>query len=367
MARRFLTNLFAPKIGVVEQNGAGPSVLYIRSTDNIAADRTLTLNVSDADRSLTISGDVLMNQHVASTSSPTFASVTATLAPSSASHLTRKDYVDAADDSHQAAAENTAANAMMNHVIGSTSHHDADVIDVDTAAFTGVLDTGLQPDLQTILEAIEAHLTPTGVVAPFAGSTEPTGWLLCQGQAVSRTTYAALFAVIGTTYGAGDGSTTFNLPDLRSKFPVGKGTETWSDSLGETGGSKDAVVVDHSHDMTHGHADNFAVSSLGTTNVTSSSDSHSHTGTLTFPNPPAGLGTASGDVAKVGSGGYSRITRTGSISISSDAHTHTTNIAHGHSLTGSVTAFSGSTGPSGVSGANANLPPYVTLNYIIKV
>jgi len=62
---------------------------------------------------------------------------------------------------------------------------------------------------------------PTGVIAPFAGTSAPTGWALCAGQAVSRTTFAALFAVIDTTWGAGDGSTTFNLPDFRGRVPAG--------------------------------------------------------------------------------------------------------------------------------------------------
>jgi len=65
---------------------------------------------------------------------------------------------------------------------------------------------------------------PTGVVTMYGGATAPTGWLLCQGQAVSRTTYAALFAAIGTNFGTGDGSTTFNLPDMREVAPVGAGT-----------------------------------------------------------------------------------------------------------------------------------------------
>ena len=65
---------------------------------------------------------------------------------------------------------------------------------------------------------------PTGVVQAFAGSTTPQGWLLCDGSAVSRTDYAALFAVIGTTYGAGNGSTTFNLPNLVDKFIEGSAT-----------------------------------------------------------------------------------------------------------------------------------------------
>jgi microcystin-dependent protein len=62
----------------------------------------------------------------------------------------------------------------------------------------------------------------TGEVVPFAGSTAPAGALLCYGQQVSRTTYAGLFAVIGTAYGVGDGSTTFNLPDLRGRVAAGK-------------------------------------------------------------------------------------------------------------------------------------------------
>lgn len=63
---------------------------------------------------------------------------------------------------------------------------------------------------------------PAGTVNSYAGSTAPTGWLLCAGQNVSRTTYAGLFAAIGTTYGSGDGSTTFALPDLRGRVVAGE-------------------------------------------------------------------------------------------------------------------------------------------------
>lgn len=75
-------------------------------------------------------------------------------------------------------------------------------------------------------------LAPPGVVLPYAGATEPAGWLLCFGQAVSRVTYAGLFAAIGTTYGAGDGSTTFVLPDLRGRVPGGK------DNMGGTAANR---------------------------------------------------------------------------------------------------------------------------------
>jgi tail collar domain/collagen triple helix repeat protein len=63
--------------------------------------------------------------------------------------------------------------------------------------------------------------TPVGSMVAFASATPPSGWLLCDGRAVSRTTYAALFAAIGTAWGIGDGSTTFNLPDMRGRFPRG--------------------------------------------------------------------------------------------------------------------------------------------------
>lgn len=73
-----------------------------------------------------------------------------------------------------------------------------------------------------------AERVPIGGVFPFAGTTAPTGYLLCDGSAISRTTYAALFAEIGTAFGAGDGSTTFNVPDTRGIFIRGAGSQTIS-------------------------------------------------------------------------------------------------------------------------------------------
>ena len=73
-----------------------------------------------------------------------------------------------------------------------------------------------------VQDAVGALVTiPSGMLAPFAGTSAPSGWFLCYGQAVSRTTYAALFTAIGTTYGTGDGTTTFNLPDLRGRTIAG--------------------------------------------------------------------------------------------------------------------------------------------------
>jgi len=68
----------------------------------------------------------------------------------------------------------------------------------------------------------QGFVTPVGVIMPYAGTSEPDGWFFCYGQAVSRTTYDELFSALGTTYGSGNGSTTFNLPDLRGRIPIGK-------------------------------------------------------------------------------------------------------------------------------------------------
>lgn len=90
-----------------------------------------------------------------------------------------------------------------------------------------------QGEGRNIFKALD-ELIPAGVTLPYAGATAPSGFLLCQGQAVSRTTYARLFAAIGTLHGAGDGSTTFNVPDMRDKFPYGAG----KNALGKIGGEE---------------------------------------------------------------------------------------------------------------------------------
>lgn len=95
----------------------------------------------------------------------------------------------------------------------------------------------MKVDLKKWMKRV-TYSTPVGMIVGFAGSTAPTGWLLCQGQAVSRTTYAKLFAVIGTTFGSGDGSTTFNLPDARGRVLVGVGNSGATGSTNHTLGQK---------------------------------------------------------------------------------------------------------------------------------
>lgn len=115
-----------------------------------------------------------------------------------------------------------------------------------------------------------------GIMLPYGGSTAPYGWLLCYGQAVSRTTYAGLFEAIGTTWGSGDGSTTFNVPDMRGRGPVGKdnmggtaanrvtsgGSGINGTTLGAVGGAE-THTLDTTQIPAHNHAINNASGASG--------------------------------------------------------------------------------------------------------
>lgn len=186
-------------------------------------------------------------------------------------------------------------------------------------AFNGVVTTVTAPistanTMVATTEFVMNNGTPSGALMMWPTSTAPAGWLLCNGSAISRTTYATLFSIIGTTFGLGNGSTTFNLPDYRDRMPVGAGTLY---GIGGTGGSKDAIVVSHTHSLTGGN--------VSGTFVTGVSTSSSFTGT--------------GGSTSI----YSVSTTTGTPSYSSP-----------------------SVQSSGSSGTDANMPPYLGIQFIIK-
>ena len=112
---------------------------------------------------------------------------------------------------------------------------------------------------------------PAGVISMWASATAPNGWLICDGSPISRTTYAELFSVVGTTWGSGDGSTTFNIPDLRNKTIRAVGS---SYSLASTGGADSVVLTAnnlpvHTHAINDpGHTHTLVNASIATTNAT---------------------------------------------------------------------------------------------------
>lgn len=131
-------------------------------------------------------------------------------------------------------------------------------IDFSNNSEPAINDTNLNQMQLNIENAINSQVSgdtlPVGSIVAFSSATIPTNWLLCDGRAISRTEYALLFSIIGTTYGVGDGSTTFNLPNLKGRVPVGvDSSQTEFDTLGETGGEKThTLTVDEMPSHFHG-------------------------------------------------------------------------------------------------------------------
>lgn len=132
---------------------------------------------------------------------------------------------------------------------------------------------------------VKADLREIGEISDYAGGTAPSGWLFCSGQAVSRTTYAWLFGVLGTTYGAGDGSSTFNLPDYRGRVAIGKddmgGTAASRITSASTGGTNATTLGGTGGAQTH----TLSVSEM---------PSHNHTLNKDIVTVSGGSGLASG-------------------------------------------------------------------------
>jgi microcystin-dependent protein len=200
------------------------------------------------------------------------------------------------------------------------------------------------------------EIIPAGVIWEYGGAAAPTGWLLCNGAAVSRATYAALFAIIGTTYGSGDGSTTFNVPDRRDRVSVGAGS---SYSRGQTGG---AVTATTSTDGSHNHTGNTG----GTTLTVAQIPGHQHTGSTstngdhnhTFQTGTGGSGGTAGTVPTGFNGAFSTLTVS---TAGAHSHTFTTNATGGSEVHSHTITTDGSHNHT-----VSTLQPYLASTFIIK-
>jgi len=150
--------------------------------------------------------------------------------------------------------DNTRLNYAIEHMVYSSERDQEDAVaTINADTLGGYLPTDFAK--QEAFDKLESIKPKAGFIYPLAGATVPEGFLLCDGAAYSRTEYKELFAAIGTIYGAGDGSTTFNVPNLQTRVPVGSGNGY---ELGSTGGEeKHTLTVDEmpSHAHTRGTMD----------------------------------------------------------------------------------------------------------------
>lgn len=221
-------------------------------------------------------------------------------------------------------------------------------------------------------------ILPTGMIVDYAGSAAPSGWLLCDGSAYNRTTYAALFAVIGTTYGAGDGSTTFNVPDFRGRVAVGAGTGSGltARTRGQSFGSETATaeLISHQHTIDHDH---------GYAATYDANHDHTHgysgtTGTENQGHKHSGNESGGEFVSTVGGTGAGILT--GGSGYTYQLKTNFPDTLHNHNFSGTTGGassathahgidlpnFTGSSGWTGSNTGHPNVQPSLVANKIIR-
>ena len=203
-----------------------------------------------------------------------------------------------------------------------------------------------QAAILAVLAEYEASLAgvPIGAMMSYGGAAAPTGWLLCYGQAVNRTTYAALFAVLGTAYGPGDASTTFNLPDKRGRVPIGADNMggTPANRVTEAGSGVDATALGNSGGSQLAQADTITTTSSAVSVV----DDPGHIHVINL-NTNGGGGGGSGEITSIA----------GSTTTPGKTQSASTGITVATSVTVSAA--------SSLTGTSQNMPPVQVDNIII--
>lgn len=214
-------------------------------------------------------------------------------------------------------------------------------------------------------QSVQPSVFPVGILQMFAGSTAPVGWLLCDGSNISRTTYASLFSVIGTTYGVGDGNTTFTLPDCRGRVPMGtgQGSGLTNRPLGSTAGSENTTLaVANLPSHTHGFTPTGSLNTESShTHGSANAGSHGHTS-----NNSLLMYVGAGGGANLSAGSTYQIYNLNATIQNNGDHSHgstNSNTGHTHSFTGNPGTTDGG---SGTATAITNMQPSLAVNFIIK-
>lgn len=195
---------------------------------------------------------------------------------------------------------------------------------------------------------------PTGTILMFAATPAPTGWLICDGSAISRTLYSELYRLIGTNFGSGDGTTTFNVPDMRGRIPVGYGSYGGHSDVATIGNNENVAAANRrpSHNHTNGITYTHTLTLMNHAHVLNWSN-HTHTYSSSVGGQNFGDGDGSATEYTDGVGG----------SFGGSANFSISNPTTLPNLNGTITP-GGTIGPAGT---NANdTPPYLVLNFIIK-
>ena len=227
-----------------------------------------------------------------------------------------------------------------------------------------------------IIDTVLRQIVPSGAMFPYAGLSAPTGFFLCNGQAVSRTTYAALFAAIGTTWGSGDGSTTFNVPDLRDRVAIGAQTNAPGSTGGASSVTPTITVAGHALTISEMPSHNHAVSDAGHAHTVHDSGHHH---SVTDPGHTHAIQNNVDDDASTLSANHAFGTASGQLEI---AITTTDPAVTGIAIADAATGLSVDSAYTGIgiqttgsgsahahdatSSAIAIAPPFAAVNFIIK-